>query len=288
MSRDWDGLEELPATPGVYFLLGSHRELLYVGKASQLRARVGAHLRTAERGERRDLHSLVREVRYEPATSSDAAERREADLVVALTPPYNRALVAEGRWTFISVEQLEDERMRLSLSRASPPDASFGCLQHLGRGVASAPGRACSDGYVALLRLLWAASPTEGHIPRAITRSAPETFEVAVERRHRRGLVELLRGTSERVLAALGKAGQRREPHVRLGMSGDSAAAAGFYEYGPNALAAFRERHALDGGPVQRADTERLLAAEVRAVIGPFRRAAVGRVDPRRRPRTAT
>ena len=53
---------------------------------------------------------------------------------------------------------------------------------HLGRGVGSPPAIACSDGYTALLRLLWAASndPASSY-PSRVTRSAPDRFQVGVE-----------------------------------------------------------------------------------------------------------
>jgi hypothetical protein len=47
--------------------------------------------------------------------------------------------------------------------------------------VSSRPAIACSDGYTAFLRLLWAASGVPGHVPSRVSRSAPDRFETDVD-----------------------------------------------------------------------------------------------------------
>src|SRR3954452_17305656 len=72
---------------------------------------------------------------------------------------------------------------------------------HLGAGVGSVPGIACSDGYGAFLRLLWAASGENEHYPGRITRgSPPETFDVTVDPAMAAVLHSFLSGTSRRLL----------------------------------------------------------------------------------------
>jgi len=81
------------ACPGVYRFVGAGGRVLYVGKATSLRARVNSYYRK-RRGEERHLE-LVSQARdldlTETATALEAA-LLEADEIRRLDPPYNRAL----------------------------------------------------------------------------------------------------------------------------------------------------------------------------------------------------
>ena len=98
-------------------------------------------------------------------------------------------------------------RARFAVSKdldASPTTRTYGCFPHLGAGVGSVPGIACSDGYCAFLRLLWAASGKDEHFPGRITRgSPPETFAVTVDPGMTASLHSFLSGTSKRLLVEL-------------------------------------------------------------------------------------
>ena len=82
----------------------------------------------------------------------------------------------------IVVTEAHWEALRFELTEAAQVRGAYGCFPHLGRGVGSLPAIACSDGYTALLRLLWAASndPASSY-PSRVTRSAPDRFQVGVE-----------------------------------------------------------------------------------------------------------
>ncbi len=88
---------ELPRGPGVYRLLRAGGAVVYVGKATSLRQRVGSHFH-AHGGERAlEMLSQVRDVSCtETATALEAA-LLEADEIKRLAPPYNRALTTAGR-----------------------------------------------------------------------------------------------------------------------------------------------------------------------------------------------
>jgi hypothetical protein len=216
------------------------------------------------------VYRRVDRVRWEILDDEPAAAAREADLVVALQPRANAALAGDGRWVHVVVRPAGDHRLSFTLEPAPVAGArAYGCFPHLGRGVGSLPGTACSDGYPALLRLLWAAAD-RGPVPNALTRVAPPSGTVPVATEHRRALHDLLTGTSVRLLGSLADVNARADAHLQPGLRRDGELAAGFFRYGPRRQRALRLRHGLPTGPVARAEVERLLADEVRAVIGPF------------------
>ena len=192
-------LAEVPESAGVYFLIAAAGELLYVGKAANLRSRLRAHAR-----DRRWLQ--VAAVRCELARSEQAALVREADLLTALRPPWNKAHVDDY---FMSVAV---GSRGLTLSR----DGAYGAFPHLGKGALTASGRACIDGFDALSRIVKLTSPD-----RAL-------------------LHEFLVGRSSRLL---GVPLDLDQPHVLHGVERDRRQAVGFYLHGPKALRELRLRH---------------------------------------------
>jgi predicted GIY-YIG superfamily endonuclease len=273
-----------PDAPGIYVLLDAATELLYVGKAARLRRRLHDHARAAEgtgHGRLRRLYQRTREVRWQELADEGEAARREADLIVALRPAFNASHRDDGRWAYVVVEEVAPgpARLRFTLSSVPGPAArapgprTYGCFLHLGRGVSSRPGVACSDGYPALLRLLWAASAgPRDRMPSVLTRVAPDAAEVAVDAALRRPLHDLLAGTSARLLGELAERHQVAPPLLRPGLARDQVAAAGFFEHGPEALRRLRRAHAVGPGPLSRPSIEDLLVADLRRAIGPFRR----------------
>jgi DNA polymerase-3 subunit epsilon len=85
-------LDEVPAVPGVYHLLGADGRLLYVGKALRLRERLAAYFTNA-RGHSPRVLDLIRHVhdfRITETGSELAASLLEARQIRELKPPYNR------------------------------------------------------------------------------------------------------------------------------------------------------------------------------------------------------
>lgn len=268
-----DAAAAAPDGPGVYFFLGARDELLYVGKATSLRHRLQQHARDTNIDGRRVRR--VREVCWEILPTEAAAAAREADLIVALQPALNRAIVAEGRWTYLAVTPIRDERLRFALIERPGDEAArlYGCFPHLGKDVSSSAGIACSDGYVALLRLLWATYPQhEGlHYPTRVTHSAPPEFETPIEASLRASLHNFLSGRSKRLLGHLWGRAERLDAYMQPCLVRDFAAAEAFYTYGPAALRGLGVRHALRPGPVARETIEALLDSELRATIAAHR-----------------
>ena len=82
----------LPAAPGIYRFRDADGRLLYVGKAKNLRQRVGSYLANAatHRGKVLDLIRHIHDVEVELAGSELEASLREADEIRRAKPPYNR------------------------------------------------------------------------------------------------------------------------------------------------------------------------------------------------------
>jgi GIY-YIG catalytic domain len=278
MSALLDAAERAPDAAGVYFFLDAPGELLYAGKASNLRKRLTQHAR-AQRGRggvRLDvLYQRVTDVRWEPEPDEAAAAAREADVIVALRPVFNASIAGEGRWNYVVVEPGERDpssfHFVLSPAERGTAGRAYGCFPHLGRGVSSAPGIVCSDGYTALLRLLWTAGATErAHVPARITRAAPDAFEVRVDPSRQKALHQFLSGTSNKLLAVVAAAGTARAPHLAPALARDRTLAASFFRYGPAAIRRLRLRHGQAAGTLTRAQIEAFVTADLRGAIGDF------------------
>ena len=162
--------------------------------------------------------------------------------------------------------------MRFALSAAADSvkgECVYGCFPHLGAGVSSVPGIACSDGYAAFLRLTWAASGEGTHYPGRITRGTPpESFDVAMPEDDAQALHALLSGTSARLLPSLSVRAWQREPYMHGGLARDYRLSEAFFVHGPRAIRALRLRHGLPAGPVDQGTFERVLRDEVARVVG--------------------
>ena len=273
---------EAPAAPGVYFMLTADRELVYIGKAGHLRRRLQQHAKAAASGDTpRDVTrgATVAAVSWqELPTEADAADR-EADLVVALAPALNGGLVGDGRWTFVDVSTSGGEvTFRLTADGSAPRRGRrFGCFPHLGPGGSSRRSDACTGGFAALLRLVWAASCTDERAtcPAAIAGSSVRSPDVTLPLPDAAGapagLARLLGGTSATILdVLLAQAVERRPPFAHPGVRADAASARSFFDHGPGAIRDLRRRHRLGAGPVSRDDVTAALAAEVSELIGAF------------------
>ncbi len=261
---------DAPPSPGVYLFIGEEGDVLYVGKAARLRTRLRQHARTGpSTSHLHRRYDLVRRVVWEATRDEEAAAWREADLIFALRPAFNAdpglrsrdPLKPAADPPFLVVSSGDDGTLRFVLgpdSRANGRDHVYGCFPHLGKGVSSRLGIACSDGYTALLRLLWAAAGEGTHMPAVVTRSAPEVFVVKVDEEVRADLHRLLLGTSMRAVGALLAAASGRPPFMQPALVRDAALARGFFASGPELLRTRRLTGGIKATTVD-ADTYRSL-----------------------------
>jgi DNA polymerase-3 subunit epsilon len=115
---------KLPRAPGVYLFRDRGGRVLYVGKATNLRARVRSYFASDDR---RKVPQLLREaasIDHRVCASAFEAEVREQRLIRALQPRFNR----QGKtWRKYAYVKLTDERFpRLTVTRT--PAADDTCL----------------------------------------------------------------------------------------------------------------------------------------------------------------
>ena len=94
----------LPRHPGVYLMHDASDAVLYVGKAKDLRQRLGSYrVANPDRMPRRHLRllRLVERIAWEKCEDESTALRREAQLLLSLKPRFNRAGVWEGPRRFL-------------------------------------------------------------------------------------------------------------------------------------------------------------------------------------------
>jgi hypothetical protein len=206
----------------VYFLLAADGRLLYVGQTTNLRRRLADHARS-------DRWARVAQVQFELADSQPAAVAREADVLAALHPPWNKAHV-DARFTYVSIT---GRGLALGLT------GEYGCFPHLEKGALSATGRACIDGYDALHRIVRSVQP-----------------EVRL-------IHDFLSGRSDRLLRTELEIDQ---PHIAHGVRRDRVLARGFYEAGPVAMRRLR-LHYGGRGCVTPEQFVTWIAGEVEAVL---------------------
>lgn len=112
--------DELPHAPGVYLFRGRNNDVLYVGKANDLRARVKSYFYGDER---KKIVNLLEEVRsVEGIRCDDELEALvvEARLIVRYEPKYNRRGKTWRRSAYLALDTAE-AWPRLKVVRAAKP-----------------------------------------------------------------------------------------------------------------------------------------------------------------------
>ncbi|HTD49813.1 MAG TPA: DEDD exonuclease domain-containing protein, partial [Acidimicrobiia bacterium] len=113
---------KLPRLPGVYLFRDRARRVLYVGKATNLRARVRSYFSTEDR---RKVPQLLREtvhIEHRVCRGPFEAAIRELRLIQALEPRFNRESKTWRRYTYL---KLTNERFpRLVVTRVARADGA--------------------------------------------------------------------------------------------------------------------------------------------------------------------
>jgi excinuclease ABC subunit C len=120
--------EQLAAVPkhtGVYILKGAGEKVLYVGKAKNLRARLGSYFQKAADLDRRkaSMVKLVRDFSYIVTQSELEALALEANLIKQYKPRFNVILRDDKNYPYIKVT-LNEEWPRLDVVRRIRKDGS--------------------------------------------------------------------------------------------------------------------------------------------------------------------
>jgi len=116
--------DDLPRSPGVYVFRGAGGEVLYVGKATNLRARVRSYF---SGDERRKVGALLRETRRIDHVAHPhplAAAVHEVRLIHRFTPRYNRQSKLWSKYVFVKLT-LDEAYPRLSIVKAARDDGAL-------------------------------------------------------------------------------------------------------------------------------------------------------------------
>lgn len=113
MSSVTDKVKNLPGVPGVYFFYGADKELLYIGKATNLRSRVGSYFRGEHnRGEWIDrMISLISDVAFQQTDSVLEALILESNLIKKHQPKYNTLEKDDKSFAYFAVTKEEFPRV---------------------------------------------------------------------------------------------------------------------------------------------------------------------------------
>lgn len=129
----------LPTSRGVYLFENARREIIYVGKAANLRARVRSYFTADERKRMADLRAEVAGVRILHAATEAEASGIEARLIERHAPRYNRAGVRRRAPVYLRVTR--ERHPRIAVARQPRDDGS----QYLGPFPSTARARAVAS-----------------------------------------------------------------------------------------------------------------------------------------------
>jgi DNA polymerase-3 subunit epsilon len=137
----------LPEAPGIYRMLRTGGDVLYVGKAVSLRHRVNSHFRKQNGLHERTLEMLsqARGISFDVTASALEAALLEADEIKRHRPPYNLALTVEQRAVWFAAPDLSARSARPSSQCPIGPFPSAVTLDEFA-ALAAADRRALGSG----------------------------------------------------------------------------------------------------------------------------------------------
>jgi predicted GIY-YIG superfamily endonuclease len=274
-----DAATSAPHEPGVYLFRDRDNQLLYVGKASDLRRRLGDHARDQSRTSdlrKRVLLDTVETIHWETCADEAAACAREVDLIVMLKPPFNASHRDQDPDHYVAVTRVPAGTSFELTANAGGPGRAYGTFPHLAKGAFSTVAKRTKAGYNSLLRLLWAHGEPgrDATVPRRIAGSSPPMrFATPVAPELQPLLHDFLSGRSARLLGPLRAAvatGDFAE-FTRFALDRDVGAAHEFFALAPRHVRELRLRHAAPPGPLRADAMTALMTREVRETAAAFR-----------------
>ncbi|MBI5124492.1 MAG: excinuclease ABC subunit UvrC [Candidatus Omnitrophica bacterium] len=121
-----EAVKNLPHSPGVYIMKDASGDVLYVGKAGDLKKRVSSYFRASARHPERikSLVSRIKDIAFIPASTSAEALIYENGLIKQLSPKYNVALRDDKSYPLLKLT-VKEKFPRLILTRERQPDGSI-------------------------------------------------------------------------------------------------------------------------------------------------------------------
>ena len=154
---DPDIRKELPDRSGIYRMLRSNGDLLYVGKAKSLKKRVNSYFRPKARHAEHTLEMLSQARRLEVTTTATALEAAllECDQIKKLEPPYNVSLKSADRELVFFSQDLADRAAGFTDGQWVGPLPAARLAESLQAfaGWWSDPGKCSGDAGLAILNM---------------------------------------------------------------------------------------------------------------------------------------
>lgn len=121
-----DFLKRLTSEPGVYRMVDTNQQVLYVGKANNLKKRVSSYFNKTHDNAR--IRSLVRQIHHIDITvtrSETEALLLESNLIKSLRPKYNVLMRDDKSYPYIKVTAHPFPRMEMFRSKKKPTSGEF-------------------------------------------------------------------------------------------------------------------------------------------------------------------
>lgn len=115
--------EDLPQSTGVYRFIGHRGKVLYIGKATDIRARVRSYFYGDPRRKIRDLLRETEAISFETHATLLEAEVAEARAIAKTLPPYNRTGKKASKW-YLKID-VRAKTPRAHTSRTVKPDGGI-------------------------------------------------------------------------------------------------------------------------------------------------------------------
>jgi excinuclease ABC subunit C len=100
-------IKKFPGSPGIYLMKDKQGRILYVGKASSLRKRVGSYFQKPPAGKTRMLLSRTADIEYIRTASSAQALLLENSLIKRYKPYYNAALKDDKSYPYVKISEAQ-------------------------------------------------------------------------------------------------------------------------------------------------------------------------------------
>ena len=93
-------IKRVPTEPGIYIFSDSNKEKLYIGKATNLKSRVGSYLKTEDQRIRK-MVELARSLKFTPTQSDIEALILESQLIKRFQPPFNIVMRDDKQYFYV-------------------------------------------------------------------------------------------------------------------------------------------------------------------------------------------
>jgi len=239
----------IPSVPGVYLMCDDTTRVVYVGKAKNLRQRVGSYRHVHSSGSRKTVRliSAVREITWEALETEEQALLRENALLRELRPRFNRVNTYPQRHRFISIER-NGEAMRMCVLTEARENC-FGAFKGQTRAA-----------FRALARMIWTEMHQLGYaaLPRALVcEEGPLEVSLPVHERLHARVKAFLTGEEKVVFSE--EATEEPEPFFRAFRAADVDLLETFFVAGPLRNRVLRTRFALRAATIPPAELDDLV-----------------------------